>query len=228
MGNKAGISYAKAFLITAVIASLIFSVSLFIPNAYAKTAHVEPGGATNTSSTTIPQTTTTIPPSSAGGNSTVPGAPKINISVTYISGYTVQLNGTVKAGTNNTTISWLNVSWGDGVKSANVVLPINHTYPSTGTFLITATVFQSDNKTNSASVSADVNTGVNTTTLTSTSTILPTNTSVSTVASTSVAATTVAQSAGSSGSSNTLLYVGIVVVIIIILIIAWAMMGKKK
>jgi len=227
MGNKVGINYAKTMLITAIIASLIFSVALFIPNAYARTAVVEPGGVSNTSSTTIPQTTTTIPPSSAGGNSTVPGAPKINISVFYTKGYTVQLNGTVKAGTNNTTITWLNVSWGDGIKSANVVLPVNHTYTSTGTFLITATVFQSDNKTNSATVSADVNTGVNTTTVPSTSTILPTNTSVSTVASSTVAATT-SIAAASAGSSNTLLYVGIVVVIIIILIAAWAMMGKKK
>jgi hypothetical protein len=229
MENKTG-TYVKAILLTAVIVSLIFSISLLVPNAYARPGHVESGGPSNTSTTSIPQTTSTIPQSNSIGSNT-PGAPNVSINITYSKTYTVILNGKISAGTNNTTIKWVNVTWGDGVKTANVILPVNHTYGSTGTFLITATAYQSNGQTNSAAVSALISTPSNSTTAPATTTILPvanTTTAPSSNASTVAPTTTLAQQSGSSGNSNTLLYVAIIiVVIIIILIAAWALMKKK-
>jgi hypothetical protein len=234
MGNN-GFKYTSMLIITAIVAVLAFSAYAFMPSAaHAPTAvefkagSVLPGGTSNRTSTSIPVTTSTIPQTSASGNSAVAGAPKLKINITYVKAYTVELNGNVSPGTANTTITALNISWGDGVRVSNVILPINHTYSSTGTFTITAEAFQSNNETNTAVVSALVNnTSPGTATTVPTTTVAVNSSTVSSSVNTTTAAPTTVAQASSGSSGNTLLYVGIVVVVILILLAAYFLMRKK-
>lgn len=224
---------ANILIIVAIMAVLAFSVYAYLPNSSAHGAAVEfaagrvlPGGSSNTVTTTIPVTTSTIPPTNAIG-SNIPGAPKISINITYTKAYTVVLRGSIRPGTNGTTINAINVSWGDNSWAYDATLPINHTYKSTGSFLITVTAFQTNKQTNAAVISALVRNTTNSTTTSASTTVLPASTSVITSVSTTVAPTTVVQQSVSSGSNNTLLYVvGIVVLIIIVAVAYFAFKGR--
>lgn len=227
---------ASVLLIAAIAAVLALSVYAYIPSAQSHSTQaiqfdggkVESGGTSNRSTSTIPVTTSTIPPSKSTGNNTAPTAPKITIKVARTSTYNVVLNGTITPGSNSVTIKALNVTWGDNSRTNNAVLPLNHTYKSTGTFLITATVYQSDNQINSAVVSVLINgtTSATKTTVPSVTTV-PQTSARSTVA-TSIAATTIAQQASSSSASSSLIYVAVIIVVIIIVIVVWALTRKKK
>lgn len=80
MGNKNSINYASAILITAIIASLIFSVSLYLPSA--RTAHVE--NTTINTTTSSAATTSIVPTNLPAANKTASGGFLNSQPVTFL------------------------------------------------------------------------------------------------------------------------------------------------
>ena len=82
------------------------------------------------------------------------GAPSISLETPTVSGSTVTVNGVYTPGS-YCSISSLTWTWGDG-KYTTSWFPASHSYEWSGTYVVTATVHQSDGQTASASVTAIV------------------------------------------------------------------------
>jgi PKD repeat protein len=140
----------------AILVPTTAEVPIYVnPGKILVTARASRSAASLTSSTkpltssTKPLTSSTKPPTSEPLTVTVqalPAPPSLTISnrvsVTW-NGLTVTINGEAAPGYSGASISRIHWDWGDG-SSEDHWFPATHTYSNYGTYIITATVYQSD------------------------------------------------------------------------------------
>jgi PKD repeat protein len=93
-------------------------------------------------------------PVTAGAESSCE-APTISFDPPIIAGLTATVNGVALPGPSCTIIGYIHWNWGDGTSSSGQ-FPATHTYSSSGTYNIVATVEVTDTTTGSASISVTV------------------------------------------------------------------------